>query len=246
MEHPARDSLWRPRLVMPLACVAALFALGFALSAEPQQASAGGLPVPTVTLPGVTTVTLPTVPTPTTSTPPTTTTGTTTGTASPAPASPPAPDSPGAVATTTPVVTAPVTTTPAPSRSTAQVSGAKRLRSGAISIPISSVRAPARLRVVLTFVRSARVASVRAQVIDTRGFRVRGARVSMASAPVRALVAAKARRSAADGTAIFPVSPRKTARLHTIVVLTIRAVDPGAPSLANASRRLRLTIRGRS
>jgi hypothetical protein len=228
MEHPARDSLCRPRPVATLASTAALFALGFALSAHPQQASAGGLPLPTVTLPGVTTVTLPTVTTPTVVT---TTTAAVTATAVGAPA---------------PATPKPEPATAAAARSTAQVTGAKRLRSGAVSIPVSSVRAPARLRLVVKFVRSARAGSIRAQVIDTRGYLVRGARVSMLSAPVRALASAKSKLSTADGTAVFRVRPRKTTQLRTVVALTVRAVDPAAPALANTASRLRLTIRAGS
>jgi len=234
MEHPARDSLWRPGPVFALACGAVLFAVGFALSAQPQQASAGGL-LPTVTLPGVTTVTLSTITTPTVST------GTTTPvTTTPVTVTSPAPGAQSTVTTTR-------TSTPAgASRSAAQVSGAKRLPSGAISIPISSVRAPARLRLVVKFVPNARTASVSARVVDSRGYLVRGARVSMLSAPARLLVGAKPKLSAVDGQVVFLVQPRKTAHLGSTVALTIRAVDPSAPALANASGRLRLTIRARS
>lgn len=235
MEHPAREPLCRPRLVASLACAGALFTLGFVLTAEPQQASAGGLlptvTLPTATLPGVTTVTLPTVAT-TTAPASTTTVVTTTTAAATAPS----------LGTTT-VTTTPASTTAETVRSTAQVSGAKRLRSGVISIPVSSVRAPARLRLVLKFVPGVRATSIRAQVIDTRGFVVRGARISMRSAPVLALMSEKAKLSAVDGSAVFPVRLRKTTRLHTTVTLTLRAVDPTAPALANASSRLRLAIR---
>ena len=235
MEHPARDSLRRPRLVVSVACVAALFTLGFALSAQPQEAS-GGL-LPTVTLPGITTVTLPTVGT---TAAPTSTTTTVVTTTTVAVTPPPSPGAPPAVTTT------PVSTTTESVRTTAQVTGAKRLRSGAISIPVSSVRAPARLRLVVRFVRSARDASIQTQVIDTRGFLVRGARVSMRGTPVRALLTARTKLSAANGSAAFAVHPRKTTRPLTKVVLTLRAVDPAAPALASASSRLRLTIRARS
>jgi len=68
----------------------------------------------------------------------------------------------------------------------------------------------------------------------------------MRSAPVRALVSTKAKVSAADGSAVLPVHLRKPTRLRTTVALTIRAVDPKAPALANASSRLRLTIRARA
>lgn len=235
MEHPARDPLSRPRLVIALACAGALFTLGFALTAQPQQASAGGLlptlTLPTVTLPGVTTVTVPTVGTTTAPTSTTTVVSTTTVAVTP----------PSPVTTTTSA-----STTTESVRSTAEVTGAKRLRSGAISIPVSSVRAPARLRVVLKFLPGAHTTSVRAQVMDTRGYVVRGARVSVLSAPVRALMSAKAKLSADDGSAVFPVRPRKTTRLRTTVTLTIRAVDPAGPALANASSRLRLTIRAHS
>lgn len=237
MEHPARDPLCRPRLVVSLACAAVLFALGFALTAEPQQASGGLLPtmtLPTVTLPGVTTVTLPTVAT--TTAPSSTTTVVATTTTAVTPPSP----------STATATTMPASTTAETVRSTAQVTGAKRLRSGAISIPVSSVRAPARLRLVLKFVPGVRATSVRAQVIDTRGFVVRGARISMRSTPVLALMSAKAKVSADDGSVVFPVRLRKATRLHTTVTLTLRAVDPVAPALANASSRLRLAIRARS
>jgi hypothetical protein len=166
VEHPAREPLCRPRLVVPLASAGALFTLGFALTAQPPQASAGGL-LPTVTLPGVTTVTLPTV---ATTTAPTST-------------------------------TTPSSATMETLRSTAQVTGAKRLRSGPISIPVSSVRAPARFRLVLNFVPGSRATSVRARVIDTRGFVVRGARVSMRSAPIRALISGDTSAPAHDGHA---------------------------------------------
>jgi hypothetical protein len=66
--------------------------------------------------------------------------------------------------------------------------------------------------------------------MDTRGYVVRDARVNMPSAPVRALMPAKARLSADDGSAVFAVRPRRTTRRRTTVTLPIRAIDPAAPA----------------
>jgi hypothetical protein len=79
-------------------------------------------------------------------------------------------------------------------------------------------------------------------VIDTRGFRVRGARVSLRSVPAHAFAVTRAKLSAADGRASFLLRASASTRRRTAVALIVRAIDPAAPALANASSRLHLTI----
>jgi len=86
--------------------------------------------------------------------------------------------------------------------------GALRLGSGAVSIPLGSVRPPARLRLSVTVSprlvrRPAEPVKATVLVRDTRGYLVRGALVALSSGPAAKPVRLAATRSASDGRAAF-------------------------------------------
>src|SRR5581483_4983160 len=238
--RPARTR-WL-RLSVHAGWVAPVALLGFLVSATPQPAAALGLP--TITLPGLTTVTLPSLATGTTSTattgtqPPTTSAADTTTPAAAPPATTPQPSDP-----------APATGTAAGlSDSHSSVAGAIRLAGGAVSIPVSSVRAPAQLRILLSFApklvrRRAQPIAVRARIVDTRGYVIRGARVQLSAGPSGKLKAGKPKLSAKDGLVAFAVRSPAKLRRRANVVLLLRAVDPKAPVATNVSRRARVPSR---
>ena len=234
---PAR---W-PRVATHGAWLAVTAALGFALSTSTDQADALGLP--TITLPGLTTVTLPGLPT--TATVPASTTTATTIDSQPAPPTAP-PTQPGAPAPTEPTATT-AGAPEAPAASTT-VTGAIRIAGGIVSIPVSSVRAPARLRILLTFApktigSTTQPVSVRARIVDTRGYVVRGARVVVRTGRTGALRTAGKRLSKVDGLAGFVVRNRAPVRPGARLVLLVQAADPAAPRAAAASRRVHITVR---
>jgi len=230
------------RLTLAAFALSAVAGSGAELSLRVQEAEAVGptlptlptLPLPTVTVPGDTTV-APPVATETTTT---VTTAVTTTVGSPGPGDPP-PTTTTATATTIPSVP------PLPT-----VAGARHLASGAVSIPVSSVRAPARLRLLVSFaphvlrVQGQRVA-VALRVVDTRGYVVRGARVSawMAYGAHGASRRVGTKPSATDGLATFTSTPRLPAKRPQLVVLVIKAFDPAAPAAASTSLRLRIPVR---
>lgn len=217
-----------PRMAMHATWIAIVAALGLALSTSLPGARALGLP--TITLPGITTVPLPDL---------TTTTGDTTpATTSPdsPPSSPPAPSSP----------TEP--TAPAAASDETTVVGAIRLSGGLVSIPVSSVRLPARLRVLLSFApktidRETQPISARARIVDTRGYVVRGARVLVEAGRVGALRGAGTRLSAVDGLVAFVVRNHVALGRAASLVLLVQASDPNAPRAATASQRVQIRLR---
>jgi hypothetical protein len=226
-----------------------LAAFGFLLAATPHPAVADGLPLPTITLPTVTVpslpVTLPTVtllPTTSAGTNTTTTAGTTsttagvttTGGASTAPGSSSTPTS---------------TTAESPTADTTAVAGARRLESGAVSIPVTSVTAPARLVVVVSVqprrvLRAAQTIKARVEVRDTRGYVVRGAAVSIRSVPAGKLVPVRPKLSAVNGRVAFAL------RLHAgkvrpgTLVLRVRASNRATPTTAR-TRDIRLVVKAK-
>ncbi len=213
------------------AWVAPVAAAGFAFAVQAPGAAGDvtvpSLPVPTVSVP---TVTLPQV-LPTTST----------VTSDPPPAS--------AVAPTTVTTTgaAPAVTTAATTTGTT-IAGARLLANGTISIPVSSVRPPVRLVVVvslepLTLRRAAQTIRVRVQVADTRGYLVRGARVALRSVPSGKLAATSQQISASDGRVGFSLRLKDTRMRNGSVSLIVSAADPAAPNLALASHLARLPVR---
>jgi hypothetical protein len=231
----------RSRFAVAACALAAAAGTGAVLSLDVQQADAVGptptlptlpLPtVPTVTVPGVTTIAPPTTTAATT----TVTTAVTTTVATPAPGDPPS------------VTTSQTTLPPVPALT---VAGARHLASGAVSIPVSSVRLPARLRLLVSFaphvlrINGERV-SVALRVVDSRGYVVRGARVAvgMAFGAHAATRRVGTKVSAADGLATFAAPVRLPAKRPQLVVLVVRAVDPVAPSAANASFTVRIPVR---
>jgi hypothetical protein len=226
-----------------------LATFGYLLAASPQGAAADGL-LPTVTLPTLPTtvptlpVTVPTVPLPTTTagtgttpaTTGTTTSSTTTG------ATPTTTSGPGSTGGST------TTTVPEETAGARSVAGVLPLKNGAISIPVTSVRAPARLLVIVSVqprkvVGSSQPIKASVQVRDTRGYLVRGAAVAINSVPGGKLTAVGRKRSAADGRVVFVLRLRKQAARPGTVWLRVSASDPSAPHAASASRGVSLQVK---
>jgi hypothetical protein len=212
------------------AWVAPVAAAGFAFAAEAPGA-AGDTTVPSVSVPTVSvpTVTVPQIlPTtaPVTSDPP--------------PATGAAPTSVTVTGATSAVTSAATTGT--------TVAGARLLANGTISVPVSSVRSPVRLVVVIslepqTLRRGTETIRARVQVSDTRGYLVRGARVALRSVPFGKLAATSQRTSASDGRAGFSLRLKDTRMRNGSLSLIVSAADPAAPNLALASSRAHLSVR---
>ena len=207
--------------VAPVA--AAGFAFGLQAPGAAGDVTVPSLPIPTVSVPALTVPQiLPT--TSTTATDPASSPASTVRTAT-------------AAGTTT---TAPPTPTP--------ISGARRLANGTVSIPVSSVRAPERLVVSVslaprTVSRAAQTVRARVKVADTRGYLVRGARVSLRAIPAGKLGALARQISSADGQAGFSMRLRDATLRRGSLLLIVSAADPAAPKPAVASRSVRLSIR---
>jgi hypothetical protein len=230
-----------------------LATFGYLLAASPQGAAADGL-LPTVTLPTLPTtvptlpVTVPTVPLPTTTagtgtTP--ATTGTTTGTTTSSTttgATPTTTSGPGSTGGST------ATTVPEETAGARSVAGVLPLKNGAVSIPVTSVRAPARLFVIVSVqprkvVGSSQPIKASVQVRDTRGYLVRGAAVAINSVPGGKLTAVGRKSSAADGRVAFVLRLRKQAARPGTVWLRVSASDPSAPRAASGSRGVSLLVK---
>lgn len=137
----------------------------------------------------------------------------------------------------------------------AAIAGAIRLASGAVSIPVSSVRAPA-LLVIDRITASPRWIGARGQrfrivarVSDSRGFRVRGASVGVGSAPGGRIKPVRVHTTSVDGTVTLQLttSSRLPMRKGSKLVLVVRAYEAGtAPGAAKGIRRvISLPIRPR-
>jgi hypothetical protein len=220
------------RLRFLLSCTAlpAVAVLGVVSAVGIPAARADVLPtVPTVTLP------LPTVPSlPIGTTGTTTTPATGTGTST---------DNGGGVNGTTTTAT----TTRSPDNANRGVAGAIRLSSGAISIPISSVTAPVSLAIDQVTIAPRSIGGrgqrlrVVVRVLDTRGYRVRGASVDVRSTPARMVQATTARKTSADGTVSLRLSTTSLIPMRTgfAVTLLVRAYRAGAVAgRTNVARRL--------
>jgi len=232
--HPRSRRLQQLRHAAWLAPVAAI---GLALGV--QLPAAAGDVVPTIPAPPLPlpTVSAPAVDLPV---PPTTTSTTTTdpGTATASPAS-------GVAAAGTQAAGGPA---PSASKGTSAVAGAVRLRSAAVSIPVSSVRPPARVlvRVSLrpaTMRRAGEAIQARVHVTDSRGFVVRGAEVGIRSVPADRLAGLGQKLSTLDGQVAFRLVRPAGSASRASLLLVVSAVDPTAPKLAAASRSIRLAIR---
>jgi hypothetical protein len=236
----------RSRFAVAACALAAAAGSSAGLSLDVQQAEAVGPTLPTLPLPTVPTVTVPGVTTiaPPTTTETTTTTGTTTTTATTVVTTTVATPAPGDPAS---VTTSQTTPPPLPALT---VAGARHLASGAVSIPVSSVRLPARLRLLVSFaphvlrINGQRI-SVALRVVDSRGYVVRGARVAvgMTFGAHAATQRVGTKLSAADGLVTFAAPVRLPAKRPQPVVLVVRAVDPVAPSAASASFTVRIPVR---
>jgi hypothetical protein len=224
----------RTRVLLGCAAVPAVAALGAWAAICIPAARADVLPtLPTASLP-IPTVTLPvgTVP----SVPVVTTGPATTGTS-------PAETTAGSTSDKGSSDKPTTTLNPGPSSG---VAGAIRLASGAVSIPIESVTAPARLAIDRITVspkwigaRGQRV-SIVVRIADSRGYRVRGASVEVRSMPGRMLKPAAARTTRTDGTVIL--QPATTlaipVRAGATLVLVVRAYRAGSPSSSIVARRV--------
>jgi len=196
-------------------------ALGFVLGSLPHSAAADGLPTTVPSLP----VTLPTVPSLPLPTATTTTTTTPTGSAPTSPA---------------PAASDPPATGTAPA-------GALRLSDGAVSIPVTSVRSPAQLVLVvsvrpLTIRSTTQPVRANVQVRDTRGYLVRGATVALRSIAAGRIVPVRQQSSADDGRAAFLIRVRAPASWRGSVSLVVSASDAAEPKGVAVSRRVRLTV----
>jgi hypothetical protein len=237
--HPRSRRLQQLRHAVWMAPVAAIgLALGIQL-----PAAAGGV-VPTIPAPPVP---VPPVSVPVVDVPqllPTTTSTTTTD-----PGTPTATPSTGVAAAGTQAAGG---AAPAVSKGTSAVAGIVVLRSGAVSIPVSSVRPPARVLVSVslqptTVRRAGQPIQARVQVTDSRGFVVRGARVRIGSVPAGRLAGLGQKVSAFDGQVAFRLAGPAGSASRGSLLLVVSAVDPTAPKLAAALRSIRLAIRiGRS
>jgi hypothetical protein len=131
---------------------------------------------------------------------------------------------------------------------TTTIAGALRLWNGAVSIPVTSVRAPARLLVVVSvqpraILRAGQPVTARVQVRDTRGYVVRGAAVAIRSMPAGRLVPVLPRRSATDGRVAFPVRLRSGKPRPGTLSLRVRASDPAAAMTVAAMRGISLVVK---
>jgi hypothetical protein len=213
-------------------------AFGVVAAISIPTARAGLLPtLPTITLPPIPSLPLITTTSTTTPTVPALPTGTGTGTGvSPTTTS----SNSGGGGVTTTMSTA---TTDAPVEG-ASVSGAIRLPSGAYSIPISSVQAPARLGIDRITI-SPRTISARGQrvrlvvrVTDSRGYRVRGASVDVRSSPARMASPGATRMTSTDGTVTLQVSTTSRLPLRRFALkLVVRAYEARSGSPAKLVRR---------
>jgi hypothetical protein len=214
----------RLRFLLSCAAVPAVAALGVVAAMCIPAAHADILPtLPTVTVPSLPTV--PALPIGTTGTPTTPATGTTATTG-------------GGDATTTGRV---------PDSAASGIAGAIHLPSGAISIPISSVKAPAALvidRITLSpqsiRMRGQRVVVV-VRVTDSRGYRVRGASVDVRSTPARMLKGTAAHKTSMDGTVSLTLTTTSLVpmRAGSSLKLLVRAYDAGGVAAGtNVVRRV--------
>jgi hypothetical protein len=265
---PSRSPL---RLGLRASALAAAGGLGFLVAAQPQAATADGLPLPTVSVPSlpttVPTVTLPPVTLPITTTEPVTLPITTTE-----PVTLPITTGPGTTTTTATPTTVGTTSsaaaagappatgtgssgTPAggktPSAAETAVPGAVRLPNGAVSIPVTSVHLPARLVLIVTVTPRSLQSQTQAikasiRVSDTRGFLVRGARVAVRSVPAGRLSSPAQKRSAADGRVSFVVRAKPAVlRMRGRLSLLVSAADPARPRTVAVSRVVAIPIRPR-
>jgi hypothetical protein len=229
--------------------IPALALLGGAAAAFIPPAHAGLVPtLPTVTVPSLP-ISLPTVPTLPVGTTGTTGTTTTDGTITT--------DGPGATSTVG-VVTGAVGQgggSEGGNDAVAAIVGAIHLSSGAVSVPVSSVSAPAFLvldRITMSpswiGARGQRFRIV-ARLADSRGFRVRGASIAVGSVPGGRIAPAGVHKTGLDGTVTLQLttSSRLPMRKGSKLILVVSAYEAGSASGAVKSIRrvISLPIRPR-
>jgi hypothetical protein len=201
-----------PRLFAFAAAAAALLLAGLAAALLPR--AAGADPLPTVTVPGVTTVTpppLPPLPVVSSTTAATTTTASTTAPATGQQTQQTPQPAGGAVA--------PPTTTPTPTSTQAD-----RLVIDRVWIVPRAIRARAPFL-------------ARVRVRDGRGTLVRGAVVSIGSAPVGRIRRVPARMTGASGTVRFTVRPTRVSQRERRLVIVVSA------RLADMSAQRKVAVR---
>jgi hypothetical protein len=126
-----------------------------------------------------------------------------------------------------------------------------KLSNGRISIPITSVSAPQRLIVDRVQYSPARIVSrtvplvVRFQVVDTRGYVIRGALVYAVGVPFNRISTAPETTTGTDGwaTITFRILPTLTLRRGNLLVLFVRARKGGENPLAGVSTRRLVSVR---
>ena len=244
----------RLRFLLQVAALPVIASLGTAVAASIPTAHAGLIPtLPTVTVPTLP-VTLPALPTVTDITLGTTTVGA------------PVPTTTAAALTTTsassgagqgsaPGAGGPTHGSDVAAVVTDAVAGAVRLRSGAVSVSVSSVRAPAllvfnRITVAPKWI-SARGQRLRivARISDSRGYLVRGASVDIQTLPGGRVKPVGVHTTRADGTVslLLTTSSSIPMRRGSKLTLVIRAYQGrAATSTAKVVRRvISLPIRPR-
>lgn len=236
-----------PLQLLGVFALAAAGAAGWAVAGYTASASGGLLPtvsvptlpvsvpslpvsVPTVSLPlgGTTTATATTTVTQTTTAATTVTdpadASTTTGAAAPAPTQ--------------------TSTSPADPPSDPVVAGVLRLSNGQISVPVSSVAAPARLVLTKVSLTPATIRTQRARfalvlrVRDSRGYLVRGADLQLTSKPLYALAGTSERRTGMTGLVrfTFETTTRVALKAHTAVTIVARAHGAGTAAVTRLVR----------
>lgn len=238
MNSPTPGPSWL-RTALRTLWLVPLAALGFLLAANPHRAAADGLPIPTITVPSLP-VTLPTLPLL-----PTTTAGSTSPTTT-APVTTTGASSTASTAPTTPTTRA----TGTGAADTTAVVGARRLANGTVSIPVTSVSAPARLVVVVSvqprrILRAVQVVKASVEVRDTRGYLVRGAAVAIGSVPAGKLVPVHQKRSAVNGRAVFLIRLRSGNLRPGTFLLRVRASNPAAPTATAATREIQIVVKAK-
>jgi hypothetical protein len=221
-------------LVLRVTGVPALALLGAGAAAFIPTAHADLVPtLPTVTLPSLP-ISLPTAPTP-----PVGTTGTTTTAG------------PGITSTSTVGAATGAVGQDGGSEggddAVAAIAGAIHLASGAVSVPVSSVRAPAFLVLDRITTSPSWIAArgqrfrVVVRVGDSRGFRVRGASIGVGSAPGGRIKPAGVHKTGLDGTVTLQLttSSRLPLRKGSKLILVVSAYEAGsAPGALESIRRV--------
>jgi hypothetical protein len=142
-----------------------------------------------------------------------------------------------------------VTTVPSP-KIVLGPTDVQTLPGGLKSIPVASVALPAQLLInKVSFqppeLKSRATFSVKVQIRDTRGFAVRGARVSILGVPYSRVASVPDGTTGTDGTVTFKVHPLKGLELGRgkYLVFFVRAAPPTGKFLTGISTRRLVQLR---